>query len=137
MMTGFFGGLAANKPGKHKKKREKLRLFSKAAAIDPNTYADFEPTEGVAGDPRTCPLCAAKFEHGELVRSKAFPTSESEKGWRMLHMEGCRYCLNGKRVRVCPVCGAQVDVTEYLVARLYERPGKSHVHILGCVHCRI
>jgi hypothetical protein len=137
MMTGFFGGLASNKSPKPKHKRKGSRPFLRASGESAGEPDDFEPEEGVAGDPRTCPLCAAKFDHGELVRSKAFPASGGGKGWRMLHMEGCKYCMSGKRLRICPVCGANVTPNEYLIARLYERPGKSHVHILGCLHCRI
>jgi hypothetical protein len=57
-----------------------------------------------------------------------------------MHIMGCPYCLEGeaeqRRRRVCPVCRKPIADTEYLFARVFERPEKSHVHVLGCVKCR-
>ncbi|GMO21516.1 MAG: hypothetical protein Ta2B_00320 [Termitinemataceae bacterium] len=91
--------------------------------------------EGKRGEARTCPICAARFEHGETVRSKRFPSTGRFD--RLLHISGCPFCSKGERKRVCPVCGAELSATDYLIARIYERPGKSHVHVQGCVHCLI
>ncbi|MDR2467574.1 MAG: hypothetical protein LBD22_01275 [Spirochaetaceae bacterium] len=96
--------------------------------------SSFPVTEGRRGDPHTCPVCAAKFEHGESVRSKIFPPTARND--RLLHISGCSHCLNGKRRRECPVCGAELALNEFLTARIFQRPGKSHVHIVGCSHCR-
>jgi len=90
---------------------------------------------GVRGDPRTCPVCAAVFEHGERIKSKIFP--QTGRNGRLLHISGCPYCVNGERRRLCPVCGAELSPEEYLSARVFPRAGKkSHVHVLGCKHCR-
>jgi len=89
---------------------------------------------GVRGEPRTCPVCAAVFEHGERVKSKVFP--QTQKDGRLLHILGCPYCINGERQRACPVCGAELSPEEYLTARIFPRIEKSHVHVLGCNHCR-
>jgi endogenous inhibitor of DNA gyrase (YacG/DUF329 family) len=95
------------------------------------------PTEGSAGSVRTCPICAARFEHGERVKSTAFPESGLGQG-RLMHIEGCAYCLGGPRSgkRKCPVCGAQINTDEILFARMFDKPGRSHVHVLGCSRCR-
>ena len=93
----------------------------------------YTPQDGKRGEPRTCPVCAAKFELGENVISKIFPPTG--KTDRLLHIQGCKFCLSGGRERKCPVCGADVDTKEYLIARIFERPGKSHVHVQGCPHC--
>jgi hypothetical protein len=95
-------------------------------------------TEGRAGDPQTCPVCAAKLPPGKLVKSAVYPSTNGRD--RIMHIMGCPFCLEGewerRRPRVCPVCHKPVGDREYLFARVFERPDKSHVHILGCVNCR-
>jgi hypothetical protein len=94
------------------------------------------PREGVAGSPRTCPVCSLVLEHGERVKSSAFPPVEGQG--RLMHIEGCGYCLGGSRSgkRKCPVCGAHLETNEILIARMFDKPGRSHVHVLGCSRCR-
>jgi hypothetical protein len=91
--------------------------------------------DGVRGEPHVCPVCAAFFEHGETVKSKIFPSTGKQD--RLMNILGCPYCLNGERVRKCPVCGAELSTDEYLTARVFDRPEKMHVHVLGCNHCRL
>ncbi|MDR3148148.1 MAG: hypothetical protein LBU00_07230 [Treponema sp.] len=93
---------------------------------------------GSAGDPQTCPVCTARLPPGKLVKSAVYPSRNGQD--RIMHIMGCPYCLEGKveqrRHRVCPVCHQPIADTEYLFARVFERPGKSHVHVLGCIKCR-
>ncbi|MDR2053482.1 MAG: hypothetical protein LBP80_08720 [Treponema sp.] len=89
---------------------------------------------GSPGDPRVCPVCSAKLGIDERVKSSAFPGLPGQG--RMMHIWGCAYCLDGGRKRVCPVCGAVIGVDQILVARMFEKPGRSHVHVLGCSYCR-
>ncbi|MDR2344282.1 MAG: hypothetical protein LBD86_07115 [Spirochaetaceae bacterium] len=89
--------------------------------------------EGKRGDARTCPLCAARFEQGDNVKSKIFPPSGRD--YRLLHISGCGYCMNGERQRLCPVCGAELSTGEYLIARIWQHPVKPEVRVQGCVHC--
>ncbi|MDR1929537.1 MAG: hypothetical protein LBQ44_02800 [Treponema sp.] len=89
---------------------------------------------GVPGDPRTCPVCSAKLEKGERVKSSAFPSFTGTD--RLMHIAGCVYCLEGDRRRSCPVCGAVLRDGEFLIARLFEKPHRSHVHVLGCSRCK-
>jgi hypothetical protein len=93
---------------------------------------------GKAGDPQTCPVCAARLPRGMLVRSAAFPSQNGRD--RLMHIIGCPFCLEGapeqRRPRVCPVCHKPLGDTEHLFARVFERPQKSHVHVLGCINCR-
>ena len=92
--------------------------------------------EGFPGAPKTCPVCSARLEHGEKVHSSAFP-SMGESTDRLMHITGCIYCLNGERARSCPVCAASpLKPNEVLIARLFDKPGRSHVHVLGCSRCR-
>ncbi|HON13110.1 MAG TPA: hypothetical protein PLB48_05630 [Treponema sp.] len=92
------------------------------------------PQEGLPGDPRTCPVCSAKLAPGERVRSSAFPSMNGSD--RLMHIYGCMYCLSGDRKRICPVCKATLAPQDVLVARLFDKPGRSHVHVLGCSRCR-
>jgi hypothetical protein len=89
---------------------------------------------GNPGEPRICPVCSAKLNINERVKSAAFPGLPGQG--RMMHIWGCVYCLDGGRKRVCPVCGETIRVDQILVARMFEKPGRSHVHVLGCSHCR-
>ncbi|MDR2184763.1 MAG: hypothetical protein LBO80_03715 [Treponema sp.] len=89
---------------------------------------------GFPGAPRTCPVCSARLERGERVKSAAFPAMG--RADRMMHISGCPCCLEGDRERSCPVCGHVLEEHEILIARMFERPGRSHVHVLGCSRCR-
>jgi hypothetical protein len=73
-----------------------------------------------------------------LVKSAVYPSTNGRD--RIMHIMGCPFCLEGererRRPRVCPVCHKPIGDREYLFARVFERPDKSHVHILGCINCR-
>ncbi len=90
--------------------------------------------ESFPGAPRTCPVCSARLERGERVQSSAFPSMGGAD--RLMHISGCPYCLAESRVRSCPVCGNLLKPEEVLIARMFEKPGRSHVHVLGCSKCR-
>ena len=91
---------------------------------------------GIPGEPQICPVCSARLNEGELVRSSAFPSLNGGKD-RFMHIKGCLYCIRGDRSRVCPVCGIILKDNEILISRMYERPGRrAHVHVLGCTRCR-
>jgi len=90
---------------------------------------------GIPGMPRTCPVCSVKLEPGERVKSAAFPSMGGAD--RLMYISGCRYCVEGDRIRVCPVCGTILRDEEFLIARLFEKPGRSHVHVLGCTQCKL
>ncbi|MDR2160297.1 MAG: hypothetical protein LBP23_09570 [Treponema sp.] len=90
--------------------------------------------EGVPGAPQTCPVCSARLEKGELVKSVAFPSFTGKD--RLMYIRGCIYCLDGDRARICPVCRSLLRDDEFLVCRMFDRPGRSHVHVLGCSRCR-
>jgi hypothetical protein len=91
--------------------------------------------EGSPGAPQTCPVCSARLYPGELVKSSAFPSIVGGKD-RLMHIRGCVYCINGVRDRICPVCGARLKDDEILIARMFDRPRRVHVHVLGCSRCR-
>jgi RNase P subunit RPR2 len=89
---------------------------------------------GIPGAPRTCPVCSAVLARGERVKSTAYPSMGGKD--RLMHISGCTYCLEGDRVRSCPVCGAVLKPGDILVARMYDKPGRSHVHVIGCSQCK-
>ena len=92
---------------------------------------------GIPGDPQVCPVCSALLNKGELVSSHAFPSLTGGKD-RLMHIQGCYYCLRGySSRRCCPVCGAYLRTDEFLIARMFERPHRrNHVHVLGCSRCK-
>ncbi|MDR2943278.1 MAG: DUF3185 family protein [Treponema sp.] len=91
---------------------------------------------GRPGDPQVCPICSMRLDKGELVKSFAF---SSQKGVsdRLMYIRGCFTCLERDVPRRCPICGLELSLDDYLVARMFERPNsRNHVHVLGCNHCK-
>jgi len=84
-----------------------------------------------------CPLCLFKMENSEMIKTTAFPPMTPDSKDRLMHIHGCVYCMDGKRERICPVCGKTIGVKDFLVARIFDRSvRRSHVHVLGCTQCR-
>ena len=91
---------------------------------------------GKPGDPQVCPVCSTVLFKGELVSSLAYPSISGGRD-RIMHIQGCYYCLEGNIPRHCPVCGNPLRQNEFLVARMFERPRRrNHVHVLGCNRCK-
>ena len=112
-------------------------LFVKfgSGASSPERMQNRGPS-GIPGAPKTCPVCSAKLVNGEKVKSSAFPSMGGSD--RLMHVFGCPYCLieRDPRDRSCPVCGKILDPNGHLIARMFDKPGRSHVHVLGCTRCR-
>lgn len=93
---------------------------------------------------KPCPLCGAMLRRGETVHSVVFsgPSPRDRSSSRpedsLAHLFGCPYCypVNDDHPRVCPVCSARISDDGYVVARMFEKPGRKHVHVLGCTECR-
>jgi hypothetical protein len=88
---------------------------------------------------RPCPICSTLLRKGQTVHSIVF--SEGKRGSAedsIAHLFGCPYCYpsNSDHPRICPVCGKTVSADGYIIARMFEKPGKKHVHVLGCTECR-
>jgi hypothetical protein len=113
-------------------------LFFRVSRGRQGKAAEPAEIEGRAGDPQTCPVCAARLPPGVLVKSAIYPPVNGAD--RLMHIMGCPFCLEGeaakRRPRICPVCHQALGDSEFLFARVFERPGKSHVHVLGCINCR-
>jgi hypothetical protein len=97
------------------------------------------PYKGTAnpGGLMICPICLFRMDNGEMIKTTAFPSMTAWDKDRLMHIHGCVYCMDGKRERLCPVCGKTLSLSDFLVARIFDRPHKrSHVHVLGCTQCR-
>jgi len=92
---------------------------------------------GIPGDPQVCPVCSLKMDRGDLVKSIAFPSLSGGRD-RLMYIKGCFYCLETDVIRRCPICSSILSVEDFLVSRMFERPGqKNHVHVLGCNKCKL
>jgi len=92
--------------------------------------------DGKAGTVKTCLVCKARLANGELMQTKAFPSLTGGKD-KLMHIQGCVFCLGGRRNRVCPVCSAILGTEDKLVARMFDRSfNRHHVHVIGCFQCR-
>jgi len=106
-------------------------IFSKNKKLKKNDNHKGEP-----GDPQVCPVCSIRLERGAQVKTIAFPSFSGSKD-RMMHIRGCISCLENGVPRRCPVCGIELSLSDFLIARMFDRPNKrSHIHVLGCNHCR-
>ena len=81
-----------------------------------------------------CPLCGTRLHAGERIHSVVF----GHNGDRLMHLWGCPHCYPARPAvrRLCPVCHRELPPDGYLIGRLFERPDKKHLHILGCTECR-
>ncbi len=93
---------------------------------------------------RPCPLCGELLKKGETVHSVLYPGKPDS----IMEIYGCPFCdtkpkggesetkTSGHRnTRTCPVCKKVMPDDSLLIARVYEKPGKKHVHVLGCSVC--
>ena len=92
--------------------------------------------KGRPGDPMICPVCSIRMLRGELVKTIAFATGVRSKD-RLVHIKGCRSCLENNVPRRCPICRHKMTTRDYLVSRMFDRPErKNHIHVLGCNYCK-
>ena len=104
---------------------------------------------------KPCPLCNTMLHRGERIRTVVFSGDEKSRheedlrpGQRVgtegrvedaiAHMYGCRHCYgsDAHADRRCPVCNDVLKDDDYVVARLFVRTGRKHLHVLGCTRCR-
>ncbi len=124
-----------------------LGLDRLASASRARGAAGASPRPGKgAANIRECPLCSSALGPGERVKSSLFPG----KADRIMYIYGCAHCwpatpasrATSASRRICPVCGQALDAKGWVIARYFERPGRSgkperrHVHVLGCTGCR-
>lgn len=86
-----------------------------------------------------CPLCEEGLEAHENVHTVLYPQTKGTYD-RLAEIHGCPHCdprkkRTGLKARQCPVCKKRIIGDGYLVARFFEKPGKKHIHVLGCTSC--
>lgn len=92
-----------------------------------------KPSESEAQDTRPCPLCGEPLKRGETVHSILYHGKPDS----LMEIYGCPYCEKpgAKNKRTCPVCKKEMPEDSFLIARVFDKPGKKHVHVLGCSNC--
>ena len=87
----------------------------------------------VQGPTKPCPLCREPLKPGERVHSVLYPGKPDS----LMEIYGCPYCEKetSKNKRICPVCKEEMAADAVVIARVFEKPGKKHVHVLGCSRC--
>ncbi|MCD6397224.1 MAG: hypothetical protein J7L71_06765 [Spirochaetaceae bacterium] len=80
-----------------------------------------------------CPLCGSTLADNKRVKSILYPGKPDS----MMEINGCPYCfpVNSDIKRICPVCKKEVPKDGYVIARVFLKPNKKHVHVLGCTGC--
>jgi len=80
-----------------------------------------------------CPLCGSKLADNKRVKSILYPGKPDS----MMEINGCPFCypVNSKIKRICPVCKKEVPKDGHVIARVFIKPNKKHVHVLGCTGC--
>ena len=90
---------------------------------------------------RPCPLCKTMLRRGETLHSVVYSgdqTGAQAQPDALAHLFGCPYCYpaNAEHPRRCPVCTNEISLDGYVVARMFERSERKHIHVLGCTECR-
>ena len=80
-----------------------------------------------------CPLCGSDLADNRRVKSILYPGKPDS----MMEINGCLFCfpVNSKIKRICPVCKKEVPKDGHVIARVFIKPNKKHVHVLGCTGC--
>jgi hypothetical protein len=108
-----------------------------AGAPPPPKSQNKSQNKSSSGGLMICPVCSSKMDNGDMVKTKAFPSPRPYEKNRTMHILGCYYCMDGRRDRICPVCGKSISTTDYLIARMFDRThGHTHVHVIGCTQCK-
>ncbi len=108
------------------------QTHSKNITLKDKQHMDF------SGKP--CPLCQSLLQKNERVHSVIYRAQSDVT----MHIYGCKYCYKDHpkvefdklAVKKCPSCNKNLEPNEFVIARLFEKPGKNHVHVLGCYRCR-
>lgn len=104
---------------------------------DPSAGAEDRQEASPSGRRWPCPVCGAQLGPGERIRSVI---RLSPKLGRIMEISGCPRCFPPlERSRRCPVCRADLERHEVLIAQVFDASrgsDKPHVHVVGCTRCR-
>lgn len=108
-------------------------LFKQSGSA--NRYSRVQNSENGDNSEKTkpCPLCGTPLKPGEKVHSVMYPGKPDS----LMEIFGCPYCEkpDSRQTRICPVCKKEMEAESVLIARVFSKPGKTHVHVLGCSQC--
>jgi predicted nucleic acid-binding Zn ribbon protein len=92
-----------------------------------------QPGKPIVPPEKPCPLCGEPLKPGERVHSVLYPGKPD----RIMEIYGCPHCegAGSENKRRCPVCRNEMPPEDLVIARVFEKPGKTHVHVLGCSSC--
>jgi hypothetical protein len=109
------------------------RSRPKDALVSRKLASDQPVPTGTSPKTTKCPLCGSDLENNKRVKSVLFPGKPDS----MMEINGCPYCfpVNSNNVRICPVCKKEVPREGHVIARVFIKPNKKHVHVLGCTGC--
>lgn len=110
-------------------------FYVKSNKIEEPIAAEKSPLTG-----KPCPICQWPLQKNERVHSIIYRS----EGDSIMHIYGCPYCYKDhpkpkfrmETIRTCPACKKPLLTKDFAIARLFEKPGKNHVHVLGCYRCR-
>ncbi|MFP4373570.1 MAG: hypothetical protein ACLFPO_04515 [Spirochaetaceae bacterium] len=114
---------------------------------------------------KPCPICNTMLRRGERLHTVVYTAggraqsrrAQGDAGSRaadsraagsrapdsrdedtLTHIFGCPYCYppDDEHPRYCPVCERKLRPDDYVIARMFNRAPRSHVHVLGCTQCR-
>ncbi len=119
-----------------------LILLTVILLVNFNSHPKSENISHISETAKTkpCPICQWPLQTNERVHSTVYRSKEDA----IMHIFGCPYCFKdhpkskfqNSTTRTCPSCHKSLPTKEYAIARLFEKPGKNHVHVLGCYRCR-
>lgn len=94
------------------------------------------PGDGPQLSGKHCPLCGSALYQGQSVKSVLYPKSPGAPD-RLMEIHGCPNCYPhpGKEKRICPVCKQEVPPEGDVIARVFDKEPRRHVHVLGCSSC--
>ncbi|RKX79335.1 MAG: hypothetical protein DRP87_03450 [Spirochaetes bacterium] len=87
------------------------------------------------GSTKPCPLCGTGLvKNKEQVKSMVYPGKPD----KIMHIFGCPYCYpaNSEIKRICPVCKKPLKPEGFVIARVYEKRPRTHIHVIGCTECK-
>ena len=97
---------------------------------------------GAAREPGGVPQDGGFNEEVDTARTPEQRTPDRNAPRRdedtLTHIFGCPYCYppDDEHPRYCPVCERKLGAEDYVIARMFNRAPRSHVHVLGCTQCR-
>lgn len=113
-------------------------LTRNRAVSGPKQEEDRAPSQPAKGS--VCPLCGTGLLPGERIHSFRYPGADYDT----MHIFGCPWCWKdhparregNPKPRKCPSCSSRLGDRDHLFAKVFRKPGRDHVSVVGCTLCR-